>query len=112
MSLFLLFIERFKLSSLVILSEGIDLTITSLTTWIRLKSERPFLYNLYEPRPITEISSNLSDCRYKTYLYNQKQLSYLKLIINSGATTKLIVCKCRATDADLENIYNNKHIYF
>ncbi len=37
---------------------------------------------------------------------------YLKLIINSGATTKLIVCKCTATDADLENIYNNNHIYF
>jgi hypothetical protein len=49
----------------------------------------------------------------KPYLYNQKQfLSYLKLIINSGATTKLLVCKCRATDADLENICNNKHIYF
>ena len=63
MSLFLLFIERFKSTSLVISSEGIDLTITSLTTWIGLKPERPFLYNLDEPRPLTEISSNLSDCK-------------------------------------------------
>ncbi|HEY6587553.1 MAG TPA: hypothetical protein VIY98_04605 [Nitrososphaeraceae archaeon] len=64
MSLFLLFIERFNPSSLVTLSEGIDQTITSLTTWIGSKSERPFLYNLDQPRPLTEISSNLSDCRY------------------------------------------------
>ena len=42
MSLFLPFIERFNPSSLVACSEGIDQSITTLTTWIGLKSERPF----------------------------------------------------------------------
>ena len=64
MRLFLPFIERFNPSSLVTLSEGIDQTITSLSTWIGVKSERLFLYNLDQPRPLTEISSNRSDCRY------------------------------------------------
>ena len=113
--LFLPFIERFNPSSIVALSEGIDQGVTILTTWIGLKSERPFfIYNLDEPRPLTEISSNLSDCMVLIpYLNNKKQfLSYLKFIINSGATPKLIICIFQETDEDFKNICNNKHIYF
>lgn|GEM_PF-4294285 len=111
-SLFLPFLERFNPSSRVVYSEGIDQSITAFTTWIRLKSERLLLYNLDKTRPLTEISSNLSDCMVLTIFIQLKTIKLFKLIINSGITSKLIVCKSRATDPDLENICNNKYIYF
>lgn len=77
-----------------------------------MKSERPFLYNLDKTRPLTEISSNLSDCMVLTIFIQSKTIKLFKLIINSGITSKLLVCKCRATDADLENICNNNIFIF
>jgi len=112
---FLRYVERFNPGSIVGLSEGIDQGIFDLSSIIGYKSERPyFYYNLDEPLPPIDISSNLSDCMlFIPYLSDKNQfLNYLKFLENYGAVPKLIICIFIETKEDFEDICRNKHIYF